>query len=134
MPRLAYFLYLCTMKKNSVLLFGLIMLFSACSHDTDSLIGTWTVSKVNVQFDERRSTPELVKQMGEMERQNVITISKDSVLTFKGLEENFQGRINLESDGTLLFDGAVFGQWKAGQIVTRTDSPIGEIVVVYCKK
>ena len=122
------------MKKGLLFLTGLAVVFAACHHHpTDSLIGTWTVDKVNVQFDERHSTPELVKQMGEMERQNVITITKDSVLTFKGLEENFQGRINLKSDGTLLFDGAVFGQWKAGQIVTRTDSPIGEVVVTYKK-
>ena len=88
---------------------------------------------MNVQFDERRSTPELVKQMGEMERQNVITISKDSTLTFKGLEEEIQGRIKLENNGTLLFDSVVFGIWKEGQIITRTDSPIGEIVVTYKK-
>ena len=122
------------MKKRLLLLAGLAVALVACHRNpTDSLIGTWTVDKVNVQFDERHSTPELVKQMGEMERQNVITITKDSVLTFKGLDENFQGRINLKSDGTLLFDGAVFGQWKTGQIVTSVDTPIGEVVVTYKK-
>ena len=123
------------MKKSLIFLAGLAVAFAACYRNpTDSLIGTWTVDKVNVQFDERHSTPELVKQMGEMERQNVITISKDSILTFKGLEENYQGRVSLQNERTLLFEGAVFGQWKAGQIVTRTDSPIGEVVVKYRKK
>ena len=123
------------MKKSLIFLAGLAVALAACHRNpTDSLIGTWTVDKVNVQFDERHSTPELVKQMGEMERQNVITISKDSILTFKGLEENYQGRVSLQNERTLLFEGAVFGQWKAGQIVTRTDSPIGEVVVKYRKK
>ena len=123
------------MKKRLLLLAGLAVALIACHRNpTDSLIGTWTVDKVNVQFDERRSTPELVKQMGEMERQNVITISKDSTLTFKGLEEEIQGRIKLENNGTLLFDSVVFGIWKEGQIITRTDSPLGEIVVTYRKK
>ena len=122
------------MKKRLLLLAGLAVALIACHcNPTDSLIGTWTVDKVNVQFDERRSTPELVKQMSEMERQNVITISKDSTLTFKGLEEEIQGRIKLENNGTLLFDSVVFGIWKEGQIITRTDSPIGEIVVTYKK-
>jgi hypothetical protein len=121
------------MKKNLLFLAGLAFVLAAC-HRNDSLIGTWTVEKVNVQFDERHNTPELVKQIGEMEKQNVITISNDSTLTFKGLEETSQGRLSMKSDGTLLFDDTVFGQWKEGQIVTRTDSPLGEILVTYKKE
>ena len=121
------------MKKSLLFLAGLAFVLTAC-HRNDSLIGTWTVDRVNVQFDERHNTPELVKQIGEMERQNVITISKDSTLTFKGLEESSEGRLSLKSDGTLLFDGAVLGQWKEGQIVTSVDTPIGEVVVTYKKK
>ena len=110
------------------------LMLAACQPDTDSLIGTWAVDKVNVQFDERHNTPELVKQIGEMERQNLITISKDSTLTFKGLEESSQGRISLKGDGVLLFNGAAFGTWKNGEIVTKTDSPLGEVVVTYKKE
>ena len=122
------------MKNRFRFLLAFCLLLVACHRNpTDSLIGTWTVDKVNVQFDERHSTPELVKQMGEMERQNVITISKDSVLTFKGLDENYQGRVSLQNERTLLFEGAVFGQWKEGQIVTSVDTPIGEVVVTYKK-
>ena len=105
---------------------------SACTHDADSLIGTWTVSKVNVQFDERRNTPELVKQVGEMEKQNVISISKDSTLVFKGLEEEWQSKASLKND-TLYLEGTAFGIWKGGEIVTRTNSPLGEVVVTYRK-
>lgn len=121
------------MKKCYFLFIALGLMLAACQPNTDSLIGTWTVDKVNVQFDEQRSTPELVKQIGEMEKQNVITISKDSTLTFKGLEETMDGRISLKGDGTLLIDGATFGTWKNGEIVTRTNSPLGEVVVTYKK-
>ena len=122
------------MKNSLFLLAGLAVAFAACHRNpTDSLIGTWTVDKVNVQFDEQRSTPELVKQMGEMEKQNVILISKDSILTFKALDSSTQGRLKLNADGTLFLDGTNFGQWKEGQIVTRTNSPIGEVVVIYKK-
>ena len=121
------------MKKCYFLFIALGLMLAACQPNTDSLIGTWTVDKVNVQFDEQRSTPELVKQIGEMEKQNVITISKDSTLNFKGLEETLNGRISLKGDGTLLFGGTLFGTWKNGEIVTRTDSPLGEVVVTYKK-
>ena len=122
------------MKNRYFLLLALAALVCACHPKADPLIGTWTVSKVNVQFDERRSTPELVKQVGEMEKQNVITISNDSTLTFKGLEEEWQGRISLRSDGTILHEGIIFGIWKNGEIVTRNGSPLGEIIVVYKKE
>lgn len=113
---------------------GLVSMFYACNRQHNSLIGTWTVDKVNVQFDENRSTPELVKQIGEMERQSSFNINADSILTFKGLDAEWQGKLNLKSDGTLICNGTNFGIWKEGQIVTRTGSPLGEIVVTYRKK
>ncbi len=121
------------MKNRFLFLMALAAMLSACTQKGDSLIGTWTVSKVNVQFDERRNTPELVKQVGEMEKQNVISISKDSMLVFKGLEDEWQGRASLKKD-TLYLEGTAFGVWKDGAIVTRTDSPLGEIIVTYWKE
>lgn len=122
------------MKSKFLLFIGLTFALCACHHKADPLFGTWTVNKVNVQFDEQHSTPELVKQIGEMERQNVINIATDSTLTFKGMDDSLQGRLSLKNDGTLLLDNADFGQWKDGQIITRTGSPVGEITVSYRKK
>lgn len=121
------------MKKSFSILIVLVSLLFACTHDSASLVGTWTVEKVKVQFDEHRSTPELVKQVGEMEKQNVISISSDSILTFKGLEEEWQNRISLKND-TLLREGTAFGIWNNDRIVTRSGSPLGEVVVTYKKK
>lgn len=122
------------MKKSILFLLGLSASLCACTSDNDPLIGTWTVEKVNVQFDEHRGTPELVKQVGEMEKQNRIVISTDSILTFKNMDGESQGRLHLSSDGTMTCNGIVFGQWKAGEIVTRAESPLGEISVKYKKE
>lgn len=122
------------MKKQILLLLGLIATLFSCNQNQDTLIGTWTVDKVTVQFDERQSTPELVRQIGEMEKGNVVSIGSDSTLVFKGLDTEWQGRISLNHDGTLMCNGTSFGTWKDGQIVTQTDSPLGEVVVVYRKK
>lgn len=89
---------------------------------------------MNVQFDEQRSTPELVKQVGEMEKQNSLLISPDSLLTFKSLEGETKGKLSLSKDGSLTCNGNFFGIWKEESIVTRTNSPLGEIVVTYRKK
>ena len=122
------------MKKSIFFLVALALGLGACHHEGDTLVGIWAVDKVHVQFDEQRSTPELVKQVGEMERQNTIVITADSLLTFKGFEEISQGRLHLESNGTMLVDGAAFGQWTNGRIITRVDSPLGEITVTYRKE
>ena len=122
------------MKHSFLFLLSLAAMLGACQHDTGPLFGTWTVDKVNVQFDEQRSTPELVKQIGEMERQNTLRINADSILVFNGLEEIKEGRLSLRSDGTMLFDGTIFGVWKDGLIVTQTGSPLGEVTVTYKKE
>ena len=121
-------------KQTAIFLLGLALLFCTCNRQQDSLIGTWIVDKVNVQFDEKHNTPELVKQIGEMERQNCFSIDADSILTFKGMDTEWQGKISLKSDGSLICNDASFGTWKEGRIVTCIDSPIGEIVVTYRKK
>lgn len=121
------------MKKHIPFIFGFALLLSACTEKPYSLIGHWTVDKVNVQFDENRSTPELVKQIGKMEQQNSFNIDEDSLLVFKDLEASWQGRIHLSND-TLYCDDTLFGIWKDEVIVTQTDSPLGEIIITYQKK
>ena len=49
------------MKTDILFLTGLAIALSGCHRGGDSIVGTWTVDKVNVQFDERRNTPELVR-------------------------------------------------------------------------
>ena len=128
--------YLCpkfnAMKKPFLFFLGFALSLFACTGNSDPLVGEWTAEKVNVQFDENRSTPELVKQIGEMEKQNSFSINGDSLLVFKGLEESWQGQIHLSND-TLYCDGTLFGEWNNGEIITRTNSPLGEIVVRYKK-
>ena len=63
------------MKTRFLFFLALGLTLGGCEPEQDTLFGTWTVDKVNVQFDESRTTPELVKQVGEMERGNTLSIS-----------------------------------------------------------
>ncbi len=122
------------MKNRFLFLMAFGIVLGGCRPEPDALIGTWTVDKVHVQFDESRSTPELVKQTGEMEKRNTFSISADSVLVFKGIDEQWEEHVNLVNDSTLLVNGTHFGTWKNERIVTRTGSPLGEVLVVYRKE
>ena len=122
------------MKKSFLTLLSFAILTAACTHKPETLIGDWTVYKVNVQFDENRTTPELVKQIGEMEKQNRISIGNDSTLVFKTLDNETQGRMTVDKQGVVYCDGQKFGLWKDGMIVTAVPSPLGKITVTYRKE
>ena len=122
------------MKKHLIPFFALGLMLGACEPMPNSLIGTWRVDKVNVRFDENRVTPELVKQIGEMERGNALSISADSILVFKGADETLKGKLSLTGDSTMLVDGKVFGVWEKDRIITKTTSPLDEVVIYYNKE
>ena len=119
--------------KKLFLFFLLAFLLCTCRH-SETILGEWVVDKVNVQFDENRNTPELVKQLGEMERQNKIVIDDDSILSFKGLDTQWQRPFQMDARGTLYVDGVAFGQLEDGRLITTTPSPLGAIVVTYRKQ
>ena len=122
------------MPHRLTLFLGLALSMAACTAKTDTLMGSWKAEKVNVAFDERMATPALVQQIGEMERQNSFTITADSILVFKGFDENWQERIHLVGGTTIRCGETLFGEWMADRIVTRSDSPLGEMVVTYRKE
>lgn len=110
----------------------LVLLFTSCHCNDDPLFGRWVVEKVNVEFDENKSTPEMVRQYGEMERGNVIEIGKDSSMVFISAGDTSWGKIGGKGE-SLFYDGALFGQFKDGAIITETSTPIGIVKVSYKK-
>lgn len=114
------------------IVFLFLFLFSSCHRDNDPFIGRWTVEKVNVEFDETKSTPEMVRQYGELEKGNVIEISKDSVLTLISDGDTLRGKCSLRGQ-SLYCQNVLFGQFKNGVILTETLTPIGKVKVSYKK-
>ena len=96
------------------------------------MIGRWTVEKVNVEFDEHIATPEMVKQYGEMEKDNIIEIAQDSTLVFISEGDTLKDRCSLIG-GQILWDGKPFGYYENGMIETESSTPMGRIVVTYSK-
>ena len=109
-----------------------VLLLASCHRISDPLIGRWTVEKVNVEFDENKATPEMVRQYGDMEKGNVIEIGQDSTLTFISDGDTVRGKCSLK--GSQLFcDGKLFGGLEDGKLITQNKTPIGTIEVVYLK-
>ena len=120
------------MKKCIIFLLCLIAI--SCKRPSDPLFGTWKATKVHVDFDIKYTTPDMVKQIGEMEKQNRLEIKADSTMSLGGNGFILEGQVKLLSDGKLYCNDELFGIWADGKITTRTPSPFGEITVEYTKE
>lgn len=109
-----------------------VFFFLSCHRNSDSLVGRWTVDKVNVDFHEDIATPEMVKQFGEIEKGNVMVINRDSTLTMFMDGDTLRGSYSFR-DGALLWNGEPFGRLEDGVIKTETLTPMGWVRTTYKK-
>lgn len=126
------FLLYNSIEVRFIIVITFLLLLTSCHRYDDPFIGRWTVERVNVEFDEKKSTPEMVRQFGELEKGNVIEISKDSVLTFISDGDTLKGRYSLRGK-QLLLDGESFGKIEDGILTTETSTPLGTVRVTYEK-
>ena len=113
-----------------LLLVFLFLFLSSCHRTSDPLVGRWTVEKVNVEFDESKATPEMVRQYGELEKGNVIEINKDSTLIFISNGDTLRGVCSLKG-AQIYLHGKPFGSLEEGKLKTESNSPVGKIVITY---
>ncbi len=118
--------------RNRILIGLLLLLLASCTPKDDPFFGRWTVDKVNVDFDADWATPEMVRQYGSMEKNNVIIISPDSVLTLVMDGDTMQGRCSLHGS-QILCDGEPWGVFEEGVIKTETFTPMGYLKTSYVK-
>ena len=118
--------------RNCILIGLLLLSLASCTPKDDPFFGRWTVDKVQVDFNEDWATPEMVRQYGSMEKNNVIMISPDSVLTLVMDGDTMQGRCSLR--GSQIFcDGKPWGVFEEGVIKTETFTPMGYLKTSYVK-
>ena len=118
-----------------LLIISLFLLLS-CSKST-GIIGTWTVEKISFEFDEHRSTPEMIQQLGEIEKHNTLIFKNDSIvhITMAAIDADYKYQIS--NDGTVTLEPAdhpishiVLNQ---NVIRTETETVIGKMRVTYKK-
>ena len=123
---------LCSFGKALGVALLLLFIATACHRHTDPLVGRWTVDRVNVEFDESKITPEMVRQYGEVEKGNIIEIGKDSTLLFISDGDTLKGKFSLNG-AQLNVEQNPFGRFEDGKIETETVTPLGVIKITYRK-
>ena len=114
---------------------AIFALFS-CSRSS-SIIGTWTVDKVSFEFNERKSTPEMIRQLGEIEKHNTLIFKNDSIvhITMAAIDADYLYQIS--NDGTITLEPANHPissiSLNQNVIQTETETVIGKMRITYKK-
>ena len=118
-----------------LLIISLFLLLS-CSKST-GIIGTWTVEKISFEFDEHRSTPEMIQQLGEIEKHNTLIFKNDSIvhITMAVIDADYHYQIS--ADGTIILtphDKLISNISLCQNLIkTETETPIGMMKITYLK-
>lgn len=121
-------------------MFALIVLFSSCGNSPEAkLVGTWKAQKVDTEFDEQYTTPEMLRQVVEMQKETYFRIIDDSTLIIVSPGNTHETKWNFNSKDqtiTYFFDSNPnqlnkLGTLTSGKIVSETNTPLGKITIYY---
>ena len=115
----------------------MIFLLFSCSRSS-SIIGTWTVERISFEFDEHRSTPEMIQQLGEIEKHNSLIFKNDSIvhITMAAIDTDYHYQISDDGTITLTPNDKLISHIVLNQnlIKAETETPIGMMTITYLKK
>ncbi len=133
--------------KNSLIIRSIIILtlfsgiYACSSNPSDKLIGTWRAADVDAAFDEQLATPEMLKQVIQVEKQLFFKFLNDSTMHIHTMDQTLKaywffdeesGRIDYrfaEAASTL----SELGVYKDGNIIAESQTALGKLTITYRK-
>jgi hypothetical protein len=134
------------MKRLTLLTFLLtsivLILVSCGTGKQQKLLGTWKVTDVQTDFDETKVTPEMLKQVAEMQKQTYFRILNDTTLVIISNNNTHEAKWAFDDKTqtiTYLFKGTgskanVLGTFTDGNIVNQTKTALGKMTITYGKE
>ena len=125
------------------LIFVIAIIITSCGGSPESkLIGTWKAQKVETDFDEQYTTPEMLRQVVEMQKETFFKIIDDSTLIIMspGNTHETTWKLNPEDQSiSYFFDGDSnylnkLGTFSEDRIVSESKTPLGVITIYYEKE
>ena len=129
--------------KLSGLMFIVAIIITSCGGSPESkLIGTWKAQKVETDFDEQYTTPEMLRQVVEMQKETFFKIIDDSTLIIMSPGNTHETIWKLDPEDqsiSYFFDGDPsylneLGTLSSGKIVSESKTPLGVITIYYEKE
>lgn len=108
----------------------------------EKLIGTWKVADVETEFNENEVTPEMLRQVVEMQKQTYFRILNDSTMVIISSNNTYEAKWILEEDDneiTYFFDGMQsqgnkLGSYSDGKIINESSTALGSMTITYEKE
>ena len=129
--------------KLSGFLLVLSVLISSCGGSSESkMVGTWKAQKVETDFDEEYTTPEMLRQVVEMQKETYFRIIDDSTLIIVSPGNTHETNWTLDSEDNTIayfFEDSPgmnnkLGVFSSGQIISESTTPLGKITIYYEKE
>lgn len=131
------------MRKIWIVVMGVALVWLvSCSSPESKLIGTWKVKDVETNFDEQSVSPEMLKQVIEMQKQTYFRIINDSTMAIITNDNTHEAKWILNPDDntiTFFFDGMEttpnkLGKFSDSGIISETNTPLGKMIIYYGKE
>ena len=128
---------------GTLLLIVTSIFFSSCGGSPESeLVGTWKATKVETDFDENRTTPEMIRQVVEMQKETYFKIINDSTLIIVSPGNTHETSWKLDKESNTIaffFEGSPgtsvdLGTVQGDLIVSETTTALGKITIHYEKE
>jgi len=129
------------MKNISLLLLLSIVLFASCSSTENKLVGTWKVEDVKTDFNESNTTPQMLQQIVEIQKQMYFKIRTDSVMVIIINNNPHEAVWSIDKGNQVISyhfknDTTVYklGDYVDSFIITKSNKSFGIITTTYSKE
>ncbi len=128
--------------KFSILFLISVMFFAvSCGGPGNKLRGTWKVSKVDTKFDENTMTPEMIKQIVDLQKKTYFKIIDDSSMVIISDNNPFDARWYIDDNNVISYKFKnsvtkpnVLGKFEDGVIKSESNTALGKIITYYEKE
>jgi len=126
-----------------LILATIIFTVASCGQRIEKkLIGTWKVADVQTEFNENEVTPEMLRQVVEMQKQTYFRILNDSTMVIISSNNTYEANWILHEETnniSYFFEGMEsqvneLGNYSDGQIINQTSTALGTMTITYEKE
>jgi hypothetical protein len=126
---------------SHIFFLSLVIFITSCTSTENKLIGIWKVDNVKTDFDENKTTPQMLQQIAEIQKQTHFKIQNDSLMVIITNSNTYEAVWSFnKSDKIINFhfkgDTAVhkLGEYIEPYIVSKSQTPLGIITTTYSKE
>ncbi len=116
------------------------VLFTGCSKNSNKFIGVWKVNDVKTDFDETKTTPQMLQQLVDIEERNQLKFINDTSLLIVTKDNTFEALWKIDKNNVIYYrfknDTTLhkLAEYHEPYIITKSKTKIGMMTTTYEKE